>query len=100
MTREEILKAEKKARLSLTQAENKYKAISHKLREELGKELRAIRDRIGIGREAMATLIKSNRGSLFAAEEPFVSKRYLSVEKQLELIEVYENLEKKLSVKN
>lgn len=98
MNTDDIVAAEAEARQKLEAAQTEYARATRELRQTLGDELRAIRKRTGRSREAMAALIDSGRGSVFAAECPDKAERWFTVARLLEMREAYLAVERALKM--
>lgn len=84
---EQILQQEKAAQAKLRDAELAYKEESQQLRNQLGNLFAAERERAGISRQQLATMLKTNRQCIFAAEYPEKVPNPFSVEHMIALIQ-------------
>lgn len=79
---------EKRVKDALDLATEEYRVETRQIREELAEELKRIRQEAGVSMASLAVVTGLNRGTFNTAEEPS-SLRTSSVERLLELVEIY-----------
>lgn len=81
----QLIEKEKALAHKLDQAKIEYALESLEIRQEIGEEIRKIREENNLSREEMGALVGMGRNSVFVCESPEGAKKSFTVERLLEV---------------